>query len=163
MSELFSHATPTSATESGPLEPLSVDVTVGVGQREAFDGFTDNMHLWWPLSEFSTFGLKSHVGFEDGVLLEESPDGEQGLWATVQRWFPPSSLELSWHQGGNPLHPTRVRVGFDALTDSATAIHLTQDNWPSGVEGRKARERYRDWAGILGGYVRFMGGLADLD
>ncbi|MCZ2403522.1 hypothetical protein IV498_10095 [Paenarthrobacter sp. Z7-10] len=137
-------------------------MTVSADQRAAFDGFTDNIHLWWPLADHSSLGPDAYIGFEDGLLIEESYSGDKDLWATVRHWSPPSSLELSWH-GGNPLSPTRVRVSFNAVTKAATEVRLTQDRRPSANEDGKVPENCVPWDSILARYARFMGGSADLD
>lgn len=163
MSELFSHAAPSPEPGAASLESRVTEVTVPVGQREAFDGFTDGIHLWWPLAGYSHFGADSHVGFEDGALLEESSQGEQYLWGQLRNWEPPSSLELSWQLGGNPLTPTRVTVEFETRGGRSTLVRLVQDRWPDGAEGVSMREKFGDWPAILARFVRFMGGQPSLD
>ena len=160
MSDIFSHAAPRPGYNAATPEPRITEVNVPVELREAFDGFTDSIHLWWPLAEYSRFGPDSHVGFEEGSLVEESSDGDQYLWGQLRSWEPPSSLELSWQLGGNPLVPTRLRLQFESDGDGGTKVRLVQDGWPDGEEGARMREKFSDWPVILARFVRFMGGPA---
>jgi uncharacterized protein YndB with AHSA1/START domain len=162
MSDIFSHAAPQPGPTTANLDPRITEVSVPVASREAFDGFTDGIHLWWPLEEYSRFGADSHVGFEEGSLVEESPDGDEYVWGQLRSWEPPSSLELSWQLGGNPLAPTRIIVGFEPREDGGTVVRLVQDGWPEGREGVRMREKFSDWPAILARFVRFMGGSATL-
>ena len=163
MSDLFSHAPGQPDPAEGHLEPRSAEVAVSAPPREAFDGFTGSIHLWWPLERYSRFGLESHVEFEQDVLLEDSAAGEQYLWGQLRRWDPPSSLELSWQLGGDPLAPTRVRVDFVPRNVAGTVVRLVQDRWPEGAEGVEMRRKFAHWPAILAEYARFMGGPASLD
>lgn len=158
MSNIFSHAPePVAATTDVP-ESRTASVVVPVDAGDAFDGFTDGIHLWWPMESYSGFGAGAHVGFEGQRLVEESDAGEQQLWGEVQTWEEPTSLVLRWHLGDDPLTPTQVSVTFDDDGAGSTRLALVQDGWAPGQAGKAQFEKYCDWPLILARYARFMGG-----
>ncbi|WP_343320028.1 hypothetical protein AAFM46_05895 [Arthrobacter sp. TMP15] len=163
MSNLFSHApNAVPGNDSIPAARVSA-VTVPVPVREAFDGFTDGIHLWWPVEGHSIFGAESHIGFETGLLLEDSFTGSQSVWGEIRTWAEPTSLAINWHRGSNPLNPTIVSVNFSVLDDESTTVVLTHDGWAPGDLGHEQFEIHCDWPLILSRYVRFMGGSSKLD
>lgn len=163
MSSLFSHAPePVPENDSVPAARSAVAV-VPLPIAEAFDGFTDGIHLWWPMNTHSGFGGESHVGFEDGFLVEDSFTGTQCMWGEVQLWEEPASLVLKWQLGDNPLTPTIVGIDFTAVGESSTTVTLKHDGWTPGEVGHEQYEKYCDWPLILSRYARFMGGALKLD
>jgi uncharacterized protein YndB with AHSA1/START domain len=158
MSNIFSHAPQPHQADSERPEPRQASVVVPVNNADAFDGFTDGIHLWWPMDPYSGFGPEAHVGFEGQQLVEESDAGEHQLWGEVQAWEEPTSLVMRWHLGDNSLTPTQVRVDFADDGNGATVLTLTQDGWAPGQAGRAQFEKYCDWPLILSRYARFMGG-----
>ncbi|NVM96862.1 SRPBCC domain-containing protein [Arthrobacter wenxiniae] len=164
MDGIFSHAPKPHAEpvqEEGP-GARSAAVVVPAQPEFAFDGFTDGIHLWWPMEGHSGFGAGSHVGFEARRLFEEAPDGRQQLWADVREWMPPSDLVLDWQLAGDPLAPTTVTVSFDTA-EEGTRVTLVQDGWAAGGLGWEEYNKYCDWPLILARYARFMGGAPSLD
>lgn len=145
--ELSSQSTPTTR-EATALVPAD--------SEQAFEGFTDLIHLWWPIADYSAFGADSHLGFERQSLVEEAPDGRQYLWATVLDWQRPAALSLEFYLGGDPTTPTRLSVNFEAV-EQGTRVTLVQDGWATGTNGTAQYEKYSDWPLILGRYARFMG------
>ncbi len=131
--------------------------------NDAFEGFTDNMHLWWPMQDHSEFGSESYLGFEDGGLVEESAKGEKCLWARVSSWTPPSSFDLSWLLGCDPLNPDRVAVSFRPDAAGGTCVLLVHEH--SGPESGAQHDNgvFHKWTLVLDRYLRFMGGWPDLD
>lgn len=157
MDNLFSHrANEPLPTE--PLPPVACSVTVPVPPEQAFDGFTDAIHLWWPLAEDSLFGAGSYVGFEEGNLVETAEDGRTSVWAEVDGWEPPRDLRLAWHRGTGPLAAQELEVVFLAL-DGATHVEVVHGGWELVPDGRSLRAHFeRAWPQILARYQRFMGG-----
>ncbi|WP_125616757.1 SRPBCC domain-containing protein [Specibacter cremeus] len=162
MSDIFSHApTRIPAGDAAPAARVT-KVLVPVGPEYAFDGFTDGIHLWWPMTTSGAFGDGSHAGFDDRQLVEEAPDGRAQLWAEVRSWTPPSSLVLDWQLGDSPLTPTTVAVTFDPI-EGGTLVTLIHDGWAPGDLGREQYAKHCDWPLILAGYARFMGGEVRFD
>ncbi len=168
MSDLFSHAAPGAEPHSSEVRIVSCDVTVPVGLSDAFEGFTENIHLWWPVDDCSAFGAETHVGFDNGELLEESVKGEKCLWARVSEWTPPSSIELVWLPDLGPLSAGRISVTFGPLPDGTTVVSLSQEaSAPYNAAGEALSEARRGdsstWKQILQRYAHFMGSPPDLD
>ncbi len=163
MSNLFSHASESLPEDLAVHSARSAVVIVPVPLAEAFDGFTDGIHLWWPMDTHSKFGAEAHVGFENGVLLEDAFAGEHVLWGEVQEWDAPSSLVIRWQLDGHLLSPTVVHVDFTTNGDGSTTVSLTHDGWAPGNVGLQQYEKYCDWPLILARYARFMGGVPALD
>lgn len=163
MTSLFSHA-PVSAPDDLQVPAArSAVVNVPVPVVEAFDGFTDGIHLWWPMDSHSTYGEEAHVGFEEGVLLEDAFAGASSIWGEVRSWEESSSLVMSWQLGGQPLTPTTVHVDFKANGESSTTVTVFHDGWVPGRAGWQQYETYCDWPLILARFARFMGGAPALD
>lgn len=151
---LFSHA-PEPEPES-PREPVSdVEETCVVPREteEAFRGFHEYPHLWWP-TEFTAFGEGTHVEFEGGALVETSEEEESATRAAVQEIRPGQLLELEWNPGTGS---TTVSVSFTAEgTGTALRIlHTGFDSIPDGADQREASEAL--WRNVLQRYARFMG------
>lgn len=163
MSNLFSHAAVDLPEDQTVHAARHAVVVVPVPLAEAFDGFTDGIHLWWPMETHSKFGAEAHVGFENGVLLEDAFTGEHVLWGEVQGWDAPSSLDMRWQMDGHRLSPTVVHVDFATNDDGSTTVSLTHDGWAAGNVGQQQYEKYCDWPLILARYARFMGGVPALD
>jgi uncharacterized protein YndB with AHSA1/START domain len=161
MSNLFSHAVPEPSPEKTPTGTREATVIVPVDPERAFDGFTDSMHLWWPIGDFNVLDEQSHIGFEDGDLVEESPDGEQALLAAVELWNPGAELVLSATKA--PAGPTGgavLRVAFGFLGPKKTEVRLVFEG--AGRADASALARIGDWQGVLDRYARFMGGSLPL-
>lgn len=159
MDGLFSHAA--SASEPGHqgdyrLPERRHTVIVPVPADQAFEGFTDYIHLWWPVGEFSEFGSGSHVIFVRGDLLEESEDGDTHLWGKIVHLDAPQSIVMDFTMGLESLPPTHLSLEFHEQ-GSGTEVVLTHDGWASGDAGQEQYEEYSNWPEILDYYARFMG------
>ncbi|MDJ0357736.1 hypothetical protein [Paenarthrobacter sp. PH39-S1] len=163
MSELFSHAAPEPSQEPASLQTITAEVTVPSGLHDAFEGFTDNVHLWWPMEDYSEFGVDSYLGFEDGDLVEGSAKGEKCLWARINSWISPSSFLLSWLLGGDPLNPDHVAVSFRPHGDGGTRVLLIHERWAPRSGAQPGGDVFREWPQVLDRYARFMGGSQDVD
>lgn len=158
---LFSHAEDPEANAGGSprteVPEVVVERSVPRDPHEAFNGFTEYLHLWWP-EDLTDFGEGTHPEFESGVLTETSLDGETAVWATVRTREPDTLLELEWVAGHSPRTPTEVRVEFAPQEDGGTRVVLRH-----GGLGRlpEASAEYRriqgEWEEALDRYARFMG------
>ncbi|MCC3301962.1 SRPBCC domain-containing protein [Arthrobacter sp. zg-Y895] len=157
---LFSHAADPDPKDAE--QGASVPDVVSVRQiprdaEEAFNGFTDYLHLWWP-EDLTDFGEGTHAEFEGGVLTETGPDGETAVWATVRTREPDTLLELDWVAGQDPRIPTDVRVDFAPAADGSTVVTLRHSGIDRLPDGAQEYERLqREWSEILDRYSRFMG------
>ncbi len=112
MDGLFSHAASSGddSEVSAPLPELIHSVSVPVPVDQAFEGFTDYIHLWWPLNVYSHYGPGSHVSFSQGQLLEESEEGQQHLWGSVVDLEVPARIVLDFSLGMENAAPTRLCI-----------------------------------------------------
>lgn len=172
MSDIFSHAPETPEEESGPLPPIEITRTVAAEPEQAFLGWTEHIHLWWPMAEYSVSGEDALIDFEGGELVETSAGDQMISWGTVLSSDAPSYLSFSWHPGVNPLQATEVQLAFSPFRSAAptasegntplasgTELTLTHTGWQNSTDATTARTKYlAGWPGILDRYVRFMGG-----
>ncbi|GAA2562384.1 hypothetical protein HD598_001041 [Neomicrococcus aestuarii] len=156
MDSLFSHAVPpeepaSPTSAAGDSAELSHAVKVPVEPDQAFEGFIDYLHLWWP-SEYTVFGSGTHVAIEDGELGEESVEGHWLPWAKVQKVVHGGLLEME------SLDPSRARVSvrFTAEGPSATTVSVDQDA-PLVILEQDQHPIVVSWLDVLGYYARFMG------
>jgi len=82
-----------------PEPPMASEVEVRCAPATAFSVFTEEMDLWWVRSPISFYDGARAVGvrLEPGVggrILEEYPDGEPFVIATITRWEP--GRRLAW-------------------------------------------------------------------
>jgi uncharacterized protein YndB with AHSA1/START domain len=157
---LFSHA-PREPEPANSAEPVECRVTVARHGREAFEGFTDLIHLWWPVDSHSVAGEGSHVEFEDKVLTETSIEDAVHVWGEILDWVPDSHLRLTWHPGRSPATSGELRIDFAEAAPGRTEILLVHSGWENMPDGQQQRADYAEgWPEILGRYIRFMGGPA---
>lgn len=157
-SSLFSHAEqPEPAKETASVQDIVLDRVVPRELHEAFNGFTEYVHLWWP-EEYTQFGEGTHPEFETASLTETGADGQTAVWATVNSRVQDSELVLDWVAGHSPRTPTEVRVTFTPLSDNETKISLTHSGFGQVAEAVETRLGFSAaWPQILDRYARFMG------
>jgi len=131
--------------------------SVQVRPAEAFDLFTRNMGIWWPLATHSV-GLERATGVEiepgvGGNIVETIADGSTSTWGTVDVWEPPNRLRFSWHPGTPPEEATQVEVFFHQA-GSGTTVELIHTGWDRRPDGAAARSEYDPgWDFVLGLYA----------
>lgn len=160
MDSLFSHgdAEPTAGYSGTPPAALTAEVTVPRNPEESFTGFTDGIHLWWPVGQ-TYFGEGTHPEFTNGELFEEDASGNTALWATVLEAPQGGELKLSWYHQNNPNSSSRVAVSFTPA-DACTRVSVIHDEWAEGGLGHDQYAAAPDWSAVLASYRRFMGGAA---
>jgi uncharacterized protein YndB with AHSA1/START domain len=135
--------------------PVVRAVHVRCAPERAFAVFTERITDWWPLQQYGLFEAETvGVGFEGERLVERSTSGEQGVWAEVLEWSPPTKLALSWRPGRPPADGTVVEVEFLA-DDDGTRVVLTHHGWERlGDRAAEARASYDGgWLSVLEGYA----------
>ncbi|WP_056546907.1 hypothetical protein [Arthrobacter sp. Soil782] len=160
MDSLFSHRDAGSTDREPGTKPgaLTAEVTVPRTLDESFAGFTDGIHLWWPVDQ-TRFGDGTHPEFTNGELYEEDAAGNSASWATVAGETSGGELELRWHHLGNPNLSSRVVVSFTAGRGS-TQVSLVHAGWTDGELGQEQRTAAPNWAAVMASYRRFMGGAS---
>ncbi|MDR6417276.1 hypothetical protein [Pseudarthrobacter sulfonivorans] len=161
MENLFSHSEDALSGHTVPaesLEPVVYTVTVPGPVAQAFAGFTDHTHLWWPMESNSVFGTGSYVEFEDILVLETADDGRTAVWGSLDDWQPPLSFHASWYPGTTALWSTELRVAFRAVPEG-TEVRLVHDGWEGAEDPAATRAASAEsWPAVLDRFVRFMGG-----
>lgn len=160
MDSLFSHgdAEPAAGDSRTPPATLTAEVIVPRNPDESFTGFTDGIHLWWPVDQ-TYLGEGTHPEFTNGELFEEDASGNTALWATVLEAPQDGELELSWHHQSNPNFSSHVAVSF-TLAGACTRVSVVHDGWVGGELGHEQYAAAPEWSTVLASYRRFMGGAA---
>jgi uncharacterized protein YndB with AHSA1/START domain/uncharacterized protein YciI len=128
--------------------PIRREILVAVPPDRAFALFTAHIGRWWPLRDFSVFGVDALVAFEGDHLVERS-GSEVSVWAEVVEWDPPATLALSWHPGRDAAHASDVRVSF-AAHDDGTIVTLVHGGWERVENPAAAAEEYgHGWPAVL--------------
>ncbi len=143
-----------------PVPEIRRELLVEAAPAVAFDVFTAGIGRWWPLARFSVYGEAATVAFEDGVIVERSPSGEEAAWGTVTRWEPPAAVAFSWHPGRPAADAGVVEVTFAAV-DGGTLVVLRHGGWEAYADPAAARADYdRGWPLVLGRYRDDLGRTA---
>ena len=165
MTEIFSHAPGTFSTPDAALTDIAARVVVPAVPADAFRGFADNVHLWWPAAELSVWGGSSHFEFDGGALVETSVSNYEEVWAETIEQVPAEHLVLSWRHCPGTWPTTAVRVEFaPASTLGGSDVAVTHSGWAGSTTGvAELRSRYdRFWPLALGRFARFMGAAPEL-
>jgi uncharacterized protein YciI/uncharacterized protein YndB with AHSA1/START domain len=134
------------------LPPIHREVLVDADPERAFAVFTDRIGHWWPLAEHGVYGVGATVGFEDGAIVERSPEGEPARWGQVTRWEPGEAVAFSWHPGGDPDKASTVIVTF-LSRGAQTLVILEHSGWEVYVDPDAARSEYdQGWPPVLDRY-----------
>jgi hypothetical protein len=161
MDNLFSHPSVPIPEDNGTaadLDPVICTVSVPGPVAQAFAGFTDHTHLWWPMESNSVFGAGSYVEFEDILILETADDGRTAVWGSIDDWQPPLSFHATWHPGTTALWSTELRVAFRAVPEG-TEVRLVHTGWEGAEDPSATRAASAaSWPAVLERFVRFMGG-----
>ncbi|MBP3045155.1 SRPBCC domain-containing protein [Arthrobacter jiangjiafuii] len=157
-SSLFSHAEqPEPSREAATVADIVLERVVPRELHEAFNGFIEYIHLWWP-QEYTEYGEDTHPAFEAGALTETGADGQVSLWATVTSKVQDAELVLDWVAAQNPQTPSEVRISFVPVTDSETRVSLTHTGLGRVAEPVETALGFSaSWPVILDRYARFMG------
>lgn len=143
------------------LPPIHREILVSAPPGVAFALFTSKIGDWWPLAELSVFGAGATVAFEDGALVERSPDGQSAEWGQVTSWLPPEEFSMTWHPGRDTLAASQVTVTFRAAGDQ-TLVVLEHAGWDVFADPAGARAEYsRGWPEVLRLYQAFTAPARD--
>lgn len=139
------------------IPPIKKTVTVPLSPSHAFELFTKDIFLWWPVESHSlSAGSESKPKdvtvepFKGGQILETCADGQRRPWATVTTWEPGARLTLDWYVGRDPSEATQVDIRF--LPDKAGAlVELTHDGFDRLSGGETMAQSYNTgWDTVLG-------------
>jgi uncharacterized protein YndB with AHSA1/START domain/uncharacterized protein YciI len=137
------------------LPPIRRQVVVPATAEVAFDVFTNEIGLWWPVGEFSVHGDGADVGFRDGRVVERGPGGAEALWGTVLEWQRPHRLRLTWHPGAGAEHASEVEVSFAAVVEDQTLVTVEHRGWEQLPDPAAARKEFdQGWPQVIEAYAR---------
>jgi uncharacterized protein YciI/uncharacterized protein YndB with AHSA1/START domain len=137
------------------LPPIHREILVDAPPDVAFALFTSKIGDWWPLAGLSVFGAGATVAFEDGALVERSPDGQAVEWGQVTNWLPPGEFSMTWHPGRDSLAASEVTVTFRESGEQ-TLVVLEHAGWDVFADPAAARAEYsRGWPEVLRLYQEF--------
>jgi hypothetical protein len=140
---------------------VSKEITVEASQARAFDVFTRELGVWWPLATHhigsdpaETAIIEPRAG---GRWFERSADGRECEWGRVLVWDPPGRLVLSWEISADFRHDesidTEVEVSFVALGPALTRVELEHrrlDSYGAAVDKmRGIFDSEKGWTWIL--------------
>ena len=140
------------------IEPLVVEVSVGVGPERAFDVWANRTALWWPPGHTMSDTDDYEILFEGrpgGRIFERSEDGTEFEWGEVLEWDPPHRIRYLWHLFFDRAEATTVEVRFVPSGEESTVVTITQTGFEQlGAAGPGRRERTGNaWAAITQLYV----------
>jgi len=94
-------------------EPLVKRVRVRCNIERAFEAFTDQVNIWWPLGHRRLDGarlvLETKIG---GRFFERSDAGKEFQLGEILKCDPPMGLSFTWALGAIS-KPTRVDIDFE--------------------------------------------------
>jgi uncharacterized protein YciI len=138
--------------------PIRREILVDADPAAAFEVFTAGLGQWWPLEEFSVHGKGATVAFEDGQIVERSPDGEAAVWGTVTSWEPPAAVAFTWHPGQPAERASQVVVTF-GTEGAQTLVRLEHAGWDAFADPAAARAEYdHGWPVVLDCYREHVSG-----
>ena len=141
-----------------PIAPVRKAVTVPVATPRAFEFFTRDIGVWWPLATHSVgLARAASVSFGTEVgdrLVETNADGSEEVWGTVLRSEPPHLIAVSWHPGRQADEATHLEVTFTPAPAGGTVVELVHSGWERWEDGGTQADGYREgWDRVLGAFV----------
>lgn len=139
------------------MAPIRKTIEVKKPVADAFRIFTEEIHAWWPLAQYSINRDEARhcviEGRKGGQVYEEDTKGRKAIWGTVLEWDPPHCLVFSWHPGRTMETAQEVELRFRE-TGSGTRLDLEHRGWDLlGDEAIKARGSYdTGWDAVLDQY-----------
>ena len=149
------------STQAASTEAIHRTVSVNCSVEHAFETFTDRIHDWWPLSNYSieageTGSPPETVVFDGpgGRVYERTTKGEELEWAKVLAFEPPHRLVLAWNPNREDRPRTEIEVTF-VDEDGKTRVDLEHRGWDRlGDQAAEAKEGYsQGWQAVLAGYA----------
>ena len=137
-------------------------VTVNAPVERAFDVFTREIEVWWPLETHSVGAMRGagrpeelHLELREGGRFYERTDGEEHTWGRVLTYDPPRQIVIEWRV--NPENPpTEIDVTFTP-EGAGTRVDLVHRGWERFEDPTQATRAEYDsetgWTGVLAKYA----------
>jgi uncharacterized protein YndB with AHSA1/START domain len=144
-------------------------VRVQAPQALAWQVFTQQMGIWWPLSVYKIGNanavdavIEPHVG---GRWYERGDDGSTCDWGRVLAWEPPSRLVLSWDINADfqyvPGLNTEIEIRFIAEGQRDTRVELEHRYFDRFGDRRDQMREIFDKTGDWGQLLLSFAGAAE--
>lgn len=139
------------------LPPVIKTITVPCPPQRAFDLFTNEISLWWPLDKHSCAAMEGETAQSlevdcklGGEFWETDHKGKRILWGSFSAFEPHSRLAINWHINRPATEATDVTVTFKAA-GNGTEVTLTHSNWEVfGDQAENMRTGYQNgWVHVF--------------
>ena len=143
-------------TRTRGVDPIVKAIDLNAPVEKAFNHFTKNIHVWWPLATHSLSQADAEtVIFEartGGRVYEIEKSGREREWGRVLQCEPPHSLIFSWVLEA-PEKATEVEVRFEGTGEGKSRMTLTHRGWDNRPDGAEWRGKYNEGWNAVGGAI----------
>jgi uncharacterized protein YndB with AHSA1/START domain len=146
--------------------PVEKSVLVPCAPARAFQAFTAEIALWWPMATHSVAQAQARdVTIEPrigGRVFETDAAGGQSDWGQILEWAPPHRLVMTWHPGRAASSGQTVEIAF-AAEGAGTRVTLRHQGWETlGAQAAATRDSYEQgwgqvFAVLYAGFCRRLG------
>lgn len=159
---MSTRAFPTAAGATA-YPPIRKSIHVRAEPERAFQRFTAEIAVWWPLASHSvgqrdaeSVEMEGRVG---GRIVERIRGGRESVWGTITAWEPPRRVAFTWHPGRDESESMEVEVRFSRDGDR-TRVDLEHRGFErlAPALAKKAHRGYPlGWDYVLGIYAERRG------
>ena len=141
------------------LAPVVKSIDVRRSAADAFNIFTQEISVWWPLQSHTRAKtaegqrtvrvmIEPRVG---GRVYETLETGEELEWGEVSAWKPGEFFSMGWRLGRPAEQTTDVSVRFEPIDAQSCRVTLTHENWERmGEEAERLRDAYNNgWVTVF--------------
>jgi uncharacterized protein YndB with AHSA1/START domain len=136
--------------------PLRYRFRVACPVERAFQLWTANAGVWWPMATHSVSGRSDAVlVIEPGVggrIYEQTAGGQEFSWGRVVVWEPAGRLVCEWLVGDTP---TELEVRFAGDGEGGTVVEIEHRGWERFGEAGPGRrdQNAQGWSGVIPQFV----------
>jgi len=138
------------------VEPVQKHIQVKATPAAAFKAFTEEIGLWWPISQNSIDSENTEKlvleAQEGGALYQVQKDGTTIPWGSIAVFDPPGRLVFNWHIGFAPENASEVEITFTEADNGMCDVHLTHSKFKnlSEEEAANIRDGYNNgWVNVF--------------
>ncbi len=142
------------------IEPVIKTLALDASVQKAFDHFTKNIFIWWPLAGHSLSQEDAETvvfeAKEGGRIYEVDKAGKEREWGRVLECDAPHRLVWSWVLEA-PEKTTEIEVRFEEKGGDKCVLTLTHYGWENRPDGEEWRNNYNTgWDGVLAQYCESL-------
>jgi uncharacterized protein YndB with AHSA1/START domain len=136
------------------IDPLRIAFDVACPPERAFELWSTQTSMWWPISHTVSAQPGVEVVIEPGIggrIYERTPEGEEHDWGQVTGWDPPHRIGYLWHLRQDHADASEVEIAFTEGERAGTRISIEHRGWDArGARGVDQRElNQRGWTSLL--------------